>query len=111
MYYGLINEKENENKALFAGDSCHPLTPSKESRSDDEDQLVKILQVMGSVKAKETAFIRNDITLEHLRKMTKIANGTRQEVLKDSLPGKNILRTKFCTIENLALVELLEGML
>ena len=59
---------------LFKGDSCYPSSPYIEkdnysiySQISENDQLLKIMEVIGAPKPKDIEFIQNDSTCNYIK--------------------------------------------
>ena len=70
-----MDETFEEERFLFPGQSCYPISPSKEMTKnpnneaaiiEEQDQLIKIIEVLGELNTEDKSFISCDGTLRYL---------------------------------------------
>lgn len=101
------SSKKPERRHLLPGASCHPLTPRtlKEDKTGFvTDQLELSLQMIAKPDDDDMAFVSGKKALDYLKLQAKSAHEKSEH--KESL-----LRRRFASIENQALVDILEDLL
>ena len=78
-----MSDQDNvQDKYLFPGQSCYPLTPCQKSKNNSEsemkivsadDQLVKIIQVLGPLTDEDTRFVHNENVESYLKQVNEQA--------------------------------------
>lgn len=69
----MLNGSSAKSKIMFRGDSCFPISPLRQDDGDESniqisisDQIIKILEVIGTQQTQDTEFITDDQALTYL---------------------------------------------